>query len=90
MQTLVRSMPDLHKTLILTHIREVGDEFQVDEMAIATEHAPFRHKKQQVKNVVVGSQVKKKARVDDGSEKEENGGGGPEEKEGGDEKDEGE
>ena len=56
MQTLVRSMPDLHKTLILAHIREDEESFSVEEMAIATEHAPFRHK-----NTVkgVGSQVKK-------------------------------
>lgn len=62
MQTLVRSMPDLHKTLILAYIHQVGDEFQVEEMAIATEHAPFRHR-----NVTkeVGGQVKKKARIAD-------------------------
>ena len=49
-------MPDLHKTLILAHIREDEESFSVEEMAIATEHAPFRHK-----NTVkgVGSQVKK-------------------------------
>jgi hypothetical protein len=49
-------MPDLHKTLILARVREGEEGFSVDEMAIATEHAPFRHK-----NTVkgVGSQVKK-------------------------------
>ena len=81
-QTLVRSMPDLRKTLIIAHVREVapaGDgevrvkvkvgtafnkgtqqalninRFVVDELAIATEHAPFRHK-----NIPqgVGTQVK--------------------------------
>ena len=62
MQTLVRSMPELHKTLILAHIREVGDGFQVEEMAIATEHAPFRHKSNTKE---VGAQVKKKARTHD-------------------------
>lgn len=66
MQTLVRSMPDLHKTLILAHIREVGEgEFQVDEMAIATEHAPFRHKNT---NKQVGSQVKKRPRTQEEDE----------------------
>ena len=72
MQTLVRSMPDLHKTLILAHIREGEESFSVDEMAITTEHAPFRHK-----NTVkgVGSQMKK-AKTDkidegDGDRKEE-------------------
>lgn len=58
MQTLVRSMPDLHKTLILAQVREIegGDEYIVDEMAIATEHAPFRHRST-IKEV--GAQVKK-------------------------------
>mmetsp|Transcript_16105 Transcript_16105/g.23700 ORF Transcript_16105/g.23700 Transcript_16105/m.23700 type:complete len:135 (+) Transcript_16105:180-584(+) len=56
MQTLARSMPDLHKTLILAHIKECGSDFVVEELAMATEHAPFRHK-----NVVkqVGEQFKK-------------------------------
>eukprot|EP00581_Thalassiosira_minuscula_P015004 CAMPEP_0183731628 /NCGR_PEP_ID=MMETSP0737-20130205/35993_1 /TAXON_ID=385413 /ORGANISM="Thalassiosira miniscula, Strain CCMP1093" /LENGTH=199 /DNA_ID=CAMNT_0025964409 /DNA_START=124 /DNA_END=723 /DNA_ORIENTATION=- len=78
LQTLVRSMPDLHKTLIVAHVREEEEElllddttavttcddsdckgssgddgmdapmfqkrYVVDELAIATEHAPFRHK----------------------------------------------
>ena len=65
-QTLVRSMPGLKKTLILARVREVAanddvgatagadvgtaaggvkfDRYKVDELAIATEHAPFRHK----------------------------------------------
>jgi hypothetical protein len=49
-------MPDLHKTLILAHVRESDEGVSVDEMALATEHAPFRHK-----NTVkgVGSQTKK-------------------------------
>lgn len=73
-QTLVRSMPDLHKTLIIAHVKEVSTELEikekneiavtygdpsqryvVEELAIATEHAPFRHK-----NVMkgVGMQIK--------------------------------
>ncbi len=73
-QTLVRSMPDLHKTLIIAHVKEVSTEVErkegkrivvtygdpsrryiVEELAIATEHAPFRHK-----NVMkgVGMQIK--------------------------------
>lgn len=75
-QTLVRSMPDLHKTLIIAHVKEVttnemgeqeekfvvtyGDPsrrlYYVEELAMTTEHAPFRHK-----NVSkgVGMQLKK-------------------------------
>lgn len=50
LQSLVRSMPDLHKTLILAHVvRKTSDgdknEYDIHELAIATEHAPFRHKK---------------------------------------------
>ena len=81
-QTLVRSMPDLHKTLIVAHVKEVIEEeeiekkkkkkkkaeeeivvtygdpprrYIVEELAIATEHAPFRHK-----NVMkgIGMQIK--------------------------------
>ena len=70
LQTLVRSMPDLRKTLIVANVSEVksieeeggvcldGDDerrYKVDELAFATEHAPFRHK-----NIPqgVGTQVK--------------------------------
>mmetsp|Transcript_30142 Transcript_30142/g.72358 ORF Transcript_30142/g.72358 Transcript_30142/m.72358 type:complete len:92 (-) Transcript_30142:70-345(-) len=44
-QTMVRSMPDFHKTLVLANVRldEEGKSV-VDELAMATEHAPFRHK----------------------------------------------
>jgi hypothetical protein len=57
MQSLVRSMPGLHKTLILANVRyTTGEEYEVDELAMATEHAPFRHKKTVVK---VGEQRKK-------------------------------
>ena len=81
-QTLVRSMPNLHKTLIVANVRTVvGQEFSranlsnrkgsemketfsnsgdfqryfVEELAIASEHAPFRHK-----NIpkAVGQQIK--------------------------------
>ena len=60
-QTLTRSMPDLHKTLILANVSRrdsgnVGDgEFVVEEVAMAGEHAPFRHRKV-VKDI--GGQVK--------------------------------
>lgn len=54
MQTLVRSMPDLHKTLILAYMRPGSNEVQ--ELAMATEHAPFRHKRSCV--ATVGSQRK--------------------------------
>mmetsp|Transcript_15648 Transcript_15648/g.20394 ORF Transcript_15648/g.20394 Transcript_15648/m.20394 type:complete len:133 (-) Transcript_15648:1395-1793(-) len=59
MQSLVRSMPDLHKTLILANPilnAEDGSLQSVQELAFATEHAPFRHRK--VKGEV-GSQKKK-------------------------------
>jgi hypothetical protein len=81
-QTLVRSMPNLHKTLIVANVRTVvGQElsranfsnhkdsqtketlsnscdfqrYVVEELAIASEHAPFRHK-----NITkgVGQQIK--------------------------------
>ena len=74
MQTLVRSMPDLHKTLILAHVRRPpntssssGDnnneknddnDWIVDELAMATEHAPFRHKRKVPGETAVGSQRK--------------------------------
>lgn len=82
MQTLVRSMPDLHKTLILAHVvlkqrnnstKKNSDELEKDdsdtisnpydvhELAIGTEHAPFRHKRIR-KDIEVGSQVKKQKR----------------------------
>jgi hypothetical protein len=63
-------MPDLHKTLILAHVKQVktdtddglqnpqsnGDcNYIVEEIAIASEHAPFRHKKV----AIVGGQVKR-------------------------------
>ena len=53
MQTLTRSMPDFHKTLVLVNVE--GDSIQ--ELAMATEHAPFRHRPQPKE---VGGQVKKK------------------------------
>jgi hypothetical protein len=57
MQTLARSMPSLHKTLILVCPRKVDKEYTIDEIAVATEHAPFRHRKV---NAEVGAQVKKR------------------------------
>jgi hypothetical protein len=59
---------DLHKTLILASVRTGDDgEFTVEELAIATEHAPFRHK-----NIIteVGGQ-RKKAKVENASMVEE-------------------
>uniref|UniRef100_A0A6U9VYS5 tRNA-intron lyase n=1 Tax=Pseudo-nitzschia australis TaxID=44445 RepID=A0A6U9VYS5_9STRA len=57
MQTLVRSMPDLHKTLVLANVKgiDVGKPY-VEELAITTEHAPFRHRP---KTIEVGGQKKK-------------------------------
>jgi len=74
LQTLVRSMPSLHKTLILASVREIGnDEYKVDEIAMATEHAPFRHKKVQTE---VGAQRKKQKME---TSEDPDGGGGEEE-----------
>jgi hypothetical protein len=54
-------MPDLHKTLIVAHPQQLGpDQYTIDELAIATEHAPFRHKKAVVD---VGGQRKKKLKI---------------------------
>jgi hypothetical protein len=65
MQTLVRSMPDLHKTLIVASLRRTStDQYEVDELAMATEHAPFRHKKAAVD--VGGQRKKAKVEQDDG------------------------
>lgn len=96
-QTLVRMMADLHKTLILVHVGEVesndevatervrnsnsvrvsfqGKEYWLDEFAITTEHAPFRHTMQKqrfqqlssnrhlLSTEIVGTQLKKKAKT---------------------------
>uniref|UniRef100_A0A7S2VF41 tRNA-intron lyase n=1 Tax=Entomoneis paludosa TaxID=265537 RepID=A0A7S2VF41_9STRA len=58
MQSLVRSMPDLHKTLIVASpiLNPDGTLDQVQELAFATDHAPFRHRKARGE---VGSQRKK-------------------------------
>jgi tRNA intron endonuclease, catalytic C-terminal domain len=52
MQSLVRSMSDYKKTLIVVHLREDG---RIDELALGSEHAPFRHRQK----VAVGEQTKK-------------------------------
>jgi hypothetical protein len=67
--SLLQNTPsDLHKTLILANVR-TGDngKFTVEELAIATEHAPFRHK-----NIIteVGGQ-RKKAKLQNASTVEE-------------------
>lgn len=87
MQTLVRSMPDLHKNLILANVvrkrkrssmnncddsdtilggantkdsidNDDGYMYEVEELSISTEHAPFRHQKNTIKQV--GAQRKGK------------------------------
>lgn len=50
-QTLTRSMPDFHKTLMVVNVK--GDS--IEELAMTTEHAPFRHRPAPK---AVGSQVK--------------------------------
>lgn len=62
MQTLVRSMPDLHKTLIFANVRrdfDTTDVWNVEEIAMATEHAPFRHRNTITAETQVGTQRKK-------------------------------
>ena len=54
-------LKDLHKTLILANVRKgENDTITVEELALATEHAPFRHR-----NTIseVGAQ-RKKAKVE--------------------------
>jgi hypothetical protein len=51
MQSLVRSMSDYKKTLIVVHLRDDG---RIDELALGSEHAPFRHRQK----VAVGEQTK--------------------------------
>ena len=78
-QILVRSMPSLHKTLILAHVHRKdveadgnGDDntmvannmYTIEELAIGTEHAPFRHKKQAFIQEP-GEQQKKRKLVDE-------------------------
>ena len=67
MQTLVRSMPDLHKTLVLVNANGLdgnNSRYRVDELAFTTEHAPFRHRPKPIE-IEVGAQRKhnKKAKV---------------------------
>ena len=66
LQTLARSMADLHKTLIVCHVRQIPDKQHqwthvVEEIAVASEYAPFRYK---VKKDV-GEQRKRQKRPDD-------------------------
>ncbi|KAG7361186.1 tRNA intron endonuclease [Nitzschia inconspicua] len=59
-QTLTRSMPDFHKTLIVVQVK--GE--YIKELAMGTEHAPFRNRPVPK---AVGSQVKphKKAKLEE-------------------------
>lgn len=60
-QTLARSMPDLHKTLLICQVRRVWSEAKgvwehsVDELAVASEHAPFRYREKKD----IGEQTKR-------------------------------
>ena len=70
LQTLVRSMPSLRKQLIVASLVErncpEGEiEYGVEELAMSTEHAPFRHKKV----IGVGSNKKtKKPKIDESTD----------------------
>jgi tRNA splicing endonuclease len=63
-QTLARSMSTLHKQLIIVDILSSYDNnspddsnnYSINEIAVASGHAPFRHKRNVVKKV--GSQLK--------------------------------
>lgn len=64
-QSMVRLMPDLHKTLLLASLHPQQDNdgnWQVQELAMASEHAPFRHKhlERRQNAARVGNQRKKK------------------------------
>ena len=64
-QSLVRLMPDLHKTLLLASLHPGEDgTYSVQELAMASEHAPFRHKhlERTRKATQVGEQRKKQKR----------------------------
>ena len=61
LQTLCRSMPDLHKTLIVCRVtrkcvERVKIEDSVEEIAVTSEHAPFRYRE---KKIDIGCQVKR-------------------------------
>ena len=59
---MVRLMPDLHKTLLLASLHlEADGTYSVQELAMASEHAPFRHKhlERTRKATQVGAQRKK-------------------------------
>lgn len=45
-QSMVRLMPDLHKTLLLANLvkDQTTGSYSVEEIAMTSEHAPFRHK----------------------------------------------
>ena len=61
-QSLVRLMPDLHKTLLIASLHPQADgTFTVQELAMASEHAPFRHKhlERTRQATQVGTQLKK-------------------------------
>jgi hypothetical protein len=55
-------MPDFHKTLVVVNVKDDT----IEELAMTTEHAPFRHRPAPR---AVGSQVKptKKAKIEDKS-----------------------
>lgn len=49
-------MPDLHKTLILANMVHRDGHVVIEELAFTTEHAPFRHRREQKE---VGGQRKR-------------------------------
>merc|ERR1712032_226601 len=66
MQILVRSLNELHKTLVLAHVKEKynpidsSSNFVVQELVISSEHAPFRHRNKKYNcNKKVGYQLKR-------------------------------
>jgi hypothetical protein len=59
LQSLVRTMPNVRKTLILANLVMRDGDWQVNEVSMTTEHAPFRHRKNTIMTNV-GTQIKRR------------------------------
>ena len=79
-QSLVRMMPDLHKTLLLASLQTNADDGSpsVQEIALTSEHAQFRQK--HVERVRQATQVgtQRKRKREEGEDSSKGGGGGGE------------
>ncbi len=65
LQTLIRSMPDFHKRLIVASVVPCATDrtYEVKELSFSSQHAPFRQK-----SAVQGVGQQKKAKVDGGGD----------------------